>query len=86
MFEDVAGDEGFVDARVFVRPQVLQGIFGDALVPRSFYTATSWLEKKIVAEMRRAPGGSQTFARRHIGRGDRMWQRHERGGAGLIYI
>lgn len=38
MLEDVAGDEGFVDARVFVRPEVLQGIFRHALMPLSLYT------------------------------------------------
>jgi hypothetical protein len=32
VLENVAGDEGFVDARVFVRSQVLQRIFRDALV------------------------------------------------------
>jgi hypothetical protein len=32
VLEDVAGDEGFVDARVLVRLQVLERIFGDALV------------------------------------------------------
>lgn len=37
MLEDVAGDEGFVDARVFVGPEVLQRIFGDALMPRGFF-------------------------------------------------
>jgi hypothetical protein len=34
MLEDVAGDEGLIDARVLVRSQVLQGVFGNALVPR----------------------------------------------------
>jgi hypothetical protein len=32
VLEDVAGDEGLVDARVFVRSEVLQGIFRDALM------------------------------------------------------
>jgi hypothetical protein len=36
MLEDVAGNEGLVDARVFVRSKVLQRIFRDALMPRSF--------------------------------------------------
>lgn len=36
MFEDVAGDEGFVDARIFVRLQMLQRILGDALMLCSF--------------------------------------------------
>jgi hypothetical protein len=34
VFEDVAGDGGFVNARVFVRFQMLQRIFGDALMCR----------------------------------------------------
>jgi hypothetical protein len=38
MLEDVAGDEGFIDARVFVRSEVLQRIFGDAFMPGGFYT------------------------------------------------
>jgi hypothetical protein len=52
MLEDVAGDEGFVDARVFVGSEVLQGIFGDALMPRGFcainhgqWNAPSWVVK-----------------------------------------
>jgi hypothetical protein len=36
MFQDVAGDEGFIDARVFVGSEMLQCIFGDALMPCSF--------------------------------------------------
>lgn len=36
VLEDVAGDEGFIDARVFVRFQMLQRIFRDALMRRSF--------------------------------------------------
>jgi hypothetical protein len=38
VLEDVAGDEGFIDAGVFVGFQVLQRVFGDALMRRSFYT------------------------------------------------
>jgi hypothetical protein len=38
VLEDVAGDEGFVDARVLVCSQVLQRVFGDALMPRGIYT------------------------------------------------
>lgn len=34
MLEDVAGDVGFVDARVLVRLEVLQGILGDAFMLR----------------------------------------------------
>ena len=36
MLENVARDEGFVDTRVFVRSEVLQGIFRDALMPCGF--------------------------------------------------
>jgi hypothetical protein len=36
VLEDVAGDEGLVDARVLVRSQVLQRIVRDALVLCSF--------------------------------------------------
>jgi hypothetical protein len=38
MLEDVAGDEGFIDARVLVCSQVLQRIVGDAFVPRGLCT------------------------------------------------
>jgi hypothetical protein len=34
MLEDVAGDVGFIDARVLVRLEVLQGILGDAFMLR----------------------------------------------------
>jgi hypothetical protein len=36
VFEDVAGDEGLVDARVLVCPEMLQRIFRDALMPCGF--------------------------------------------------
>lgn len=77
MLEDVAGDEGFVDARVFVRPEVLQRIFGDALMPRGFCAINhvSWMR------VGRSSRG-RTFARRHGGIVcDGMWERHEFGGA-----
>ncbi len=32
MLEDISGDEGFIDTRVFVRLQVLQCIVGNTLV------------------------------------------------------
>ena len=34
MFEDVAGDVRLVDARVFVELELLQRVFGDALMLR----------------------------------------------------
>lgn len=36
VLEDVAGDEGLVDARVLVRLEVLQRFLGDAFVRGSF--------------------------------------------------
>ena len=39
VLKDVAGDEGFIDTRIFVRFEMLERIFRDALMRRGFYNS-----------------------------------------------
>lgn len=84
MLEDVARDEGLVDARVFVGLEMLQGVVGNALMLRSF--CVSHTSAYIRCSAHRL--FFRTFARRHGGGlGDRRWERHGvQGGLGLIYM
>lgn len=79
VLEDVAGDEGFVDARVFVCFEMLQRVFGDALMLCSFCIT-------VISIYLLAPADGHTFARRHGGLGDRRWKRHGARGSWVIYI
>lgn len=48
MLEDVAGDEGFIDARVFVRLEMLQRILGHAFVLCSFCAQFTALANQVL--------------------------------------
>lgn len=48
VLKDVAGDEGFIDARVFVRFQMLEGIFRDTFVLCGLYMENLVVSKQFV--------------------------------------
>jgi hypothetical protein len=74
VFKDVAGDEGLVHARVFVRFQVLQGVFRHALMLCAFCGRH---ELAISLGIERVRRRARTFAGRHGGgMSDRRWERH----------
>jgi hypothetical protein len=81
MLEDVARDVGFVDARVLVRLEVLQGILRDALMLRKI----CHLSVAILRLRGGAGKGVRTFAGRHPGAGGRRRERHECCGDGGLY-
>jgi hypothetical protein len=83
VFEDISGYKGFVDARVFVRFEVLEGVFRYTLVFGGF-----WMKHQISKQWQCVEGCRRTFARRHGGGlGDRRWERHGcKGRLGLVYI
>jgi hypothetical protein len=82
MLEDVAGDEGFVDARVFVGFKLVQRFFRDAFVLRSCCSAPPLAMNSTADGARWAV---RTFTRRHGGLGDWWWERHGARGSRLIY-
>jgi hypothetical protein len=73
MFEDVAGDGGLVNARVFVRFQMLQRILGDALVCRRHWCLSAGktgVQKEGILTGTRHLGMCYGERERHGGKGE----------------
>lgn len=81
VLEDVARYEGLVHARVLVRLEVLQRVFGNTLMLRGLCIV--YVSELFFAFSRGSlVAGVFTFARRHVRMGGGRWKRHEglRGG------